>query len=156
MPTESERKFLVQSEAWRDAATQATAIRQFYLVAEADRSLRVRLKEDRAILTLKLGSAARERDEFEYPLAPEDAQRMEAFALGTVIEKTRHLVPHGGHVYEVDAFSGGLAGLVLAELETADDVADADLPAWVGREVTADGAYYNASLALRGMPEERA
>jgi hypothetical protein len=41
MPTESERKFLVQSEAWRGAVTQATAIRQFYLVAEADRSLRV-------------------------------------------------------------------------------------------------------------------
>ncbi|WEX09377.1 CYTH domain-containing protein [Chelativorans sp. AA-79] len=153
MAKESERKFLVSNDGWRAAAEEAAAIRQFYLVAAEDRSLRVRLKEGRAILTLKLGSAARERDEFEYPIQPEDAREMERFSLGSVVEKVRHLVSHGGHIYEVDEFCGALAGLVLAELETAAEVAEPDLPPWLGREVTGHPAYYNASLALHGLPE---
>jgi CYTH domain-containing protein len=27
------------------------------------------------------------------------------------------------------------------------------MPAWVGREVTDDAAFYNLSLALNGLPE---
>jgi adenylate cyclase len=50
-------------------------------------------------------------------------------------------------------FRGALAGLVIAELETPDQVADAKLPAWLGREVTGEPAYYNAVLAERGLPE---
>jgi len=153
MAMESERKFLVRSNAWRAEVEKTMSIRQFYLVAGIDRSLRVRLKDGRATLTLKLGSAARTRDEFEYPLSPEDARQMEPFASGSVIEKTRHLVRHHGFLYEVDEFSGHLSNLVIAELETFEDVADADLPSWLGREVTGIPAYYNASLALHGMPE---
>jgi len=153
MAKESERKFLVRGDAWRNLATASAAIRQFYLVASEDRTLRVRLKEGQAILTLKLGAAAWQRDEFEYPISITEAQEMEPFALGTVIEKTRHLVTHRDHLYEVDEFAGALAGLVLAELETPEHVADADLPPWLGREVTGDATFYNASLALRGLPE---
>ena len=80
---------------------------------------------------------------------------MLAFAVGHVIEKTRHHVRHGGYLYEVDVFGGDLEGLVLAELETPDDVPDAALPPWLGREVTGQPAYYNASLALSGRPLEQ-
>ena len=153
MATERERKFLVRGDGWRAAAGKAFFIRQFYLVAEANRSLRVRLKNGRAILTMKLGSAGLERDEYEYPVELEEARRMEAFMVGRPVEKTRHLVPHRGRVYEVDEFSGRLAGLVLAELETPESVPDAELPSWLGREVTQVRAYYNASLALYGLPE---
>ena len=156
MTKESERKFLVSSNAWRELATASVAIRQFYLVASEDRGLRVRLKEGRATLTLKLGPAARVRDEFEYEITIEDALEMEAFALGFVVEKTRHIVTHRGRVYEVDEFSGPLSGLILAELETPENVEDADLPSWLGREVTGDTAYLNASMALRGLPESLA
>jgi len=153
MATESERKFLLRSDAWRAAVEKTMSIRQFYLFSRTDGSLRVRLKEGRATLTLKLGGAARMRDEFEYPISPQDARQMEPFALGSMIEKMRHLVRHRGFLYEVDEFSGHLSGLVIAELETSEDVADADLPSWIGREVTGIPAYYNASLALHGMPE---
>ena len=77
---------------------------------------------------------------------------MQAFALGRVIEKTRHHVRHGGYLYEVDVFEGELAGLIIAELETPDIVPDEDLPSWLGSEVTQDGRYYNASLALGEKP----
>ena len=73
---------------------------------------------------------------------------MQPFAIGSVIEKRRHLVPHGGYLYEVDVFGGWLEGLVVAELETPDDVSDEALPDFIGREVTGDQRYSNAVLSL--------
>ena len=153
MAKEVERKFLVASDDWRSHAGVKTDIRQFYLAATAGRSLRVRICDgSSAILTLKFGRHGRERDEFEYPIPLGDAEEMQEFAIGRVIEKTRHEVTHNGHVYEVDVFAGALAGLVIAELETPEDVPGSDLPPWLGREVTGDSAFYNASLARNGLP----
>ncbi|TGV73281.1 adenylate cyclase [Mesorhizobium sp. M00.F.Ca.ET.149.01.1.1] len=106
-----------------------------------------------AKLTLKFGDRARERDEFEYSIPLAEAEELMAFAIGRVIEKTRHHVRHRGYLYEVDVFGGRLAGLVIAELETPEDVSDEMLPDWLGREVTGESRYYNASLALGGIPE---
>ncbi|MCT8998313.1 CYTH domain-containing protein [Chelativorans intermedius] len=156
MATEVERKFLVASEAWRREAEEVHTIRQFYLMSAPDRTLRVRLKGGHARLTLKFGGHQRVREEFEFPVPFEEARKMEAFALGNVIEKERHLVRHRGRLYEVDVFGGALSGLVIAELETAETMADEDLPAWLGPEVTGRPAYYNASLALNGLPERAA
>lgn len=150
---EVERKFLVKDEAWRADVGTATGMRQFYLAGMAGRSVRIRIRDDdKALLTLKFGGHGPDRDEFEYEIPMDDAKEMQSFAVGHVIEKTRHHVHHGGRLYEVDVFSGSLAGLVLAELETPDFVADWELPHWLGREVTDDAAYYNASLALHGLP----
>lgn len=154
MAIESERKFLVTSEDWRPHVTESFAIRQFYLVAAGDRSLRMRVKNGRqAKLTLKLGAAEREREEFEYSTSLEDAEQMARFALGNLIEKTRNIVPHQGLHFEIDEFGGPLSGLVIAELETEADVEASLLPAWLGREVTGDARFYNANLALNGMPD---
>lgn len=153
MVKEVERKFLVSSEDWRRMAGPGRAMSQFYLIAEPDRSVRVRLSEGAGpVLTIKLGPDGRSRDEFEYELSADDAEAMRAHARGRPVEKTRYEVRHKGYVYEVDVFGGGLDGLVMAELETEDEVADADLPPWLGREVTGEAGYYNASLALQGLP----
>ena len=153
MAKEIERKFLVKTSVWRAAAEHATAISQFYVTTGEDRSVRVRIVDgEKARLTIKFGGAARTRDEFEYPIPLADARDMERFALGNIIQKTRHKVPHGGRDYEVDTFEGALAGLVIAELETPDDVPDDELPVWLGDEVTGDRAFYNLSLALEGAP----
>ncbi|RWO23043.1 CYTH domain-containing protein [Mesorhizobium sp.] len=154
MVKEIERKFLVSGDGWRDLIEADIRIRQFYLVAAPDRSVRVRISDGAsAKLTLKFGSKARERDEFEYPILLADAEEMLAFAIGRVIEKTRHHVRHRGHLYEVDVFGGMLSGLVVAELETPRDVQGEMLPDWLGREVTGEHRFYNASLALEGIPE---
>ena len=153
MAKEIERKFLVKTSGWQAAATNATAISQFYVSAGEDRSVRVRIVDgEKAKLTIKFGGAARTRDEFEYPIPLADAREMLRFALGNVVEKTRHKVSHGGREYDVDTFEGALAGLVIAELETPDDVPDEELPDWLGDEVTGDRAFYNLSLALEGAP----
>ncbi|RWA58177.1 CYTH domain-containing protein [Mesorhizobium sp. M4B.F.Ca.ET.190.01.1.1] len=154
MVKEVERKFLVASPAWRDRVEADIRIRQFYLAATPGRSVRVRICDGvSAKLTLKFGSRARERDEFEYSIPLAEAQEMQAFAVGRVIEKTRHHVRHRGYLYEVDVFGGMLAGLVVAELETPEDVPDEMLPDWLGREITGESRFYNASLALGGIPE---
>lgn len=63
-----------------------------------------------------------------------------------VIDKTRYLVPFGGHTFEVDEFYGSNQGLVLAEIELADEQEDFQKPAWLGEEVTGDIRYYNSML----------
>jgi CYTH domain-containing protein len=154
MAKEIERKFLVRDGSWRDAAEKRIAIVQFYLAISAERSIRVRVSNGRsAKLTLKFGSDLAERDEFEYPVPLGDAAEMEAFAVGRIIRKTRHHVRHDGYLYEVDVFGGELEGLVVAELETPDQVPADRLPPWIGREVTGQLRYSNASLALNGFPE---
>lgn len=154
MVKEIERKFLVSGAQWRDLVEADIRIRQFYLAAAPGRSVRVRISDGAsAKLTLKFGSRGRERDEFEYPIPLAEAEEMLAFAIGHVIEKTRHHVRHRGYLYEVDVFGGVLSGLVVAELETPEGVPDEMLPDWLGREVTGEQRFYNASLALEGIPE---
>lgn len=149
MAKEVERKFLVRNDAWRSRVSRVIAIRQFYLSIGADRSTRVRVSDgSSAKLTFKFGSNLPERDEYEYPIPLDEALSMQAFAIGSLIEKRRHLVSHGGYTYEIDVFTGELAGLIVAELETPDHVPDAALPEWLGREVTGDQRYSNAVLAL--------
>ncbi|MFC3751338.1 CYTH domain-containing protein [Aquamicrobium ahrensii] len=153
MAREVERKFLVMDGDWRERAEARIAIVQFYLAITAERSVRVRISDgSKARLTLKFGSDLSARDEFEYDIPLADAREMRAFALGKIIVKTRHHVRHGGYLYEVDVFSGAHEGLVVAELETPDKVDDAALPDWLGREITGDIRYSNASLALNGFP----
>ncbi len=154
MAKEVERKFLVTDASWRDAVETSIAIIQFYLAISAERSIRVRISNgENAKLTLKFGSDLQQRDEFEYPVPLADAREMLAFAIGTVISKTRHHVRHKNYLYEVDVFNGELDGLVVAELETTDKVGEDLLPPWLDQEVTGELRYSNASLALNGFPE---
>jgi CYTH domain-containing protein len=156
MTKEIECKFLVSGEGWRSDVERSARLQQFYLVAAEDRSIRIRIKDGReARLTLKFGTQARVRDEFEYAIPLAEAEEMRGFAVGRIIEKTRHIVRHKTHLFEVDVFGGALAGLVIAELETAEDVPGDDLPSWLGREVTGEAAYYNASLAVGSRPVEQ-
>lgn len=157
MAKEIERKFLVADSSWRKDVEANIVIRQFYLAVGPGRTVRIRIcNEVDAALTLKFSGTGRGRDEYTLPVPLAEAQEMQAFALGRVIEKTRHHVRHKGYLYEVDVFAGDLAGLVIAELETPDLVPDGDLPAWLGREVTHDARYYNAQLALGGVSEPTA
>jgi len=150
---EIERKFLVSSPVWRALVESQIRIQQFYLAASHGRTVRIRISDGTsATLTLKFSGKGRGRDEFEYPVPLAEAREMQAFALGRIIEKTRHHVRHRGYRYEVDVFEGELAGLIVAELETPDIVHDEHLPPWLGSEVTQDGTYYNASLALGEKP----
>ena len=156
MAIEIERKFLVTGEGWRRLATKSTQIRQGYLSSNAKATVRVRSKDDReALITLKGAVRGMTRAEYEYEIPIFDARELLVMAEPHVIEKVRHLVPFGGLVWEVDEFAGRHEGLVIAEVELESEGQAVELPEWIGREVTEDDRYYNASLSrAEGRPEE--
>lgn len=151
MAVETERKFLLRSDAWRAVSISATRIRQGYVAATPDRTVRVRVAGPLAWLTLKFGGAGLSREEYEYLIPLADAEAMLAHAADQVV-KERHIVPWEDVDFEIDVFHGDLAGLVLAELEIGEGASPAALPDWLGREVTYDPRYYNAVLARDGLP----
>ena len=150
MAKEIERKFLVTGDGWRPGAV-GVSYRQGYLSAGADAgcTVRARVAGDRAWLTVKGPAAAGARDEYEYPIPVADAEEMlERLCAGGRVEKLRHRVPHAGHTWEVDEFTGENAGLVVAEIELDDAAAEFALPGWIGREVSDDARYFNSRLAV--------
>lgn len=146
MPVEIERKFLVTGDGWRAGAV-GEPYRQGY-VGRSDRAtVRVRVAGRSAFLTVKGEGPGRVRAEFEYPIPLDDAEDMLRTLCGrSVIEKTRYEVVHGGRVWHVDEFGGANRGLVLAEVELDHPDSAFDPPDWIGREVTEDPRYRNASL----------
>ena len=154
MAEEIERKFLVSGEGWRDAVAGRKRLVQGYLSSNAKATVRIHIADDqKAVLTLKGPAEGISRAEFEYEVPLDDARQMLELAQPNVVEKVRHLVPHGGLIWEVDVFGGAHAGLVMAEVELASEDQVIDLPGWAGKEVSHDDRYANASLArVPGVP----
>ena len=146
MAIEIERKFLVHGEGWRCGAA-GTDYQQGYLAIEPQCSVRVRLSGDGAWLTIKGASAGLTRPEFEYLIPLEDAKALLELCLPGVISKTRYVLTHGEHRWEIDEFHGDNDGLLLAEIELAREDETFDKPDWLGEEVSNDPRYYNAALS---------
>ncbi|MCL7744543.1 CYTH domain-containing protein [Guyparkeria hydrothermalis] len=147
MAKEIERKFLLASEAWRNEIDRSERMVQGYLNDEGPVSVRARIAGPRAWLNIKSRTLGISRDEFEYEIPLADAERMlDHLTTGPVIDKTRHFVRHGGHLWEIDEFHGENDGLIVAEVELAHVDQPFDQPAWLGEEVSHDARYYNVSL----------
>jgi adenylate cyclase len=147
MSFEIERKFLVRDDTWRSLVCGQSSIRQAYLAASGKSSIRVRIRRNEgATITIKARAAELRRLELEYPIPVLEAEALLQLREGSVIEKTRYLVPHGGLTWEVDVFGGDNQGLIIAEVELSDVDQRFDLPSWIGREVTARPQYYNSFL----------
>ena len=146
MPLEIERKFLLRGEGWR-ALGAGVPYRQGYLSTEPGRSVRVRLVRDKGYLTIKGMTVGAARAEYEYEIPAADASEMlDKLCERPLIEKTRYRVEHQGFVWEIDEFDGDNAGLIIAEVELDEEDQAIILPDWIGKEVTGDPRYYNASL----------
>lgn len=158
---ETERRFLVRVQAWAAVAADATRehLVQAYLAAEPERTVRIRLGAERAVLTVKGLAERGARTEIECPIDPAAARAILDARLftGTPVEKTRSTLCIGKLVWEVDQFESGNAGLVLAEVELPegetrrawDARVDRERPAWAGREITGESRFSNSSLAVR-------
>ena len=153
---EIERKFLVNSDRYKELAIGRQTIKQGYLSKDPDRTVRVRVKDDRAYLTIKSrpNENGFSRFEWEKEIDVMDAEQLLALCPDT-IEKTRWLVPCLSPktsnlspllIWEVDEFHGRLAGRVLAELELPTEDTPFVKPAWLGEEVTGNPAWYNANM----------
>ncbi len=150
MAQEIERKFLVTSEAWRRDVKSATRLAQGYLVAGKGATARIRVAGSKAFLTIKGETRGVSRLEFEYEIPVVDAEEILAqICEQPILAKTRHLVEHGGHTWEVDEFHGDNAGLVVAEIELGAEAEVFARPAWLGAEVSSDGRYFNVNLVRK-------
>jgi adenylate cyclase len=147
MSFEIERKFLVRGNDWRALVSSQTTIRQAYLASGTKSSTRIRIRGDgTATLTIKSRPADLRRMELEYSIPVLQAEALMQLREGSIIEKTRHVVPHGSLAWEIDVFAGDNLGLIIAEIELKDIDQPIDVPAWIGREVTAQPQYYNSYL----------
>ena len=146
MGVEIERKFLVKNTSFLKNL-KGVRIKQGYLFIGKNSVSRVRVKGDRAFLTVKGRTGTISRLEFEYEIPLEDAETMlEQICLKPLIEKERFEVNFGSHLWEIDVFYGENEGLIIAEIELNDENEFFEKPPWAGKEVTDDERYYNYSL----------
>lgn len=145
---ETERKFLVISEAFKAKAVRQQKIVQGYLNSAPERTVRVRIKGEKAFLTIKGKSNASglSRFEWEKEIPVEEAESLLQLCEPGMVEKVRYEVSSGKHIFEVDEFFGANQGLLLAEIELTSEEEEYEKPSWLGEEVSGDKRYYNSYL----------
>ena len=150
MAQEIERKFLVVGE-YKNLAHTSMHLVQGY-IASGSRTVRVRISDDRAWLTIKGPSmdGGLSRFEWEHEIPAKEALVLLPLCEGALIDKRRYLVDFEGHTFEVDEFYGDNEGLVIAEVELQSVDEPVVYPDWIGKEVTGIRRYYNSYL--RGHP----
>ncbi len=149
MHKEIERKFLVVSEAYQKEAIQKTNIIQAFLNKDPERTVRIRINDDKGWITVKGKSTADglTRLEWEKEIPIYEAKQLLKLCLPLPIHKTRYKVPFDVFTIEVDVFKKQHEGLVIAEIEIPEEnILVPKLPNWVGLEVTGNTTYYNSQL----------
>jgi CYTH domain-containing protein len=149
MAKEIERKFLVHPRKWSDVGA-GRVIRQGYLCASKQSSVRVRTYGDKAYVTIKGATSDITRDEYEYEIPLNDANEILVnLCEHPPIEKIRYRIMYKGHTWEVDEFAGANQGLTVAEVELKDAKEEVELPDWIDREVSGDPRYFNSNLSIK-------
>ena len=148
MALEIERKFLVLDDSYKHEAFSKSHIQQGYICSERGRTVRIRIRNERAYITIKGPSlnGGLSRYEFEQEIPLDDARKLLTLCDPGIIDKTRWLVKAGNHTFEVDEFAGDNAGLTVAEVELTSEDEAFEKPAFIGQEVTGDRRYYNSHL----------
>ena len=148
MATEIERKFLIKpnfdgSKYPSDDYTQA------YLSSVPERSVRIRIANESAYLTIKgqTDALGLSRYEYEIEIDSKEAKNMLALCEAGMIEKTRYSVIFSGKKFEVDIFHGENEGLAICEIELKTEDEHFEKPDWLCEEVTGDTRFYNTSIA---------
>lgn len=144
---EIERKFLVDNQLWEKVKKpEGKKIIQAYLTNEVEKSIRIRVKGEKAYVTIKGKQVGISRPEFEYEIPVSDAMEMIYLFADKVIEKTRYEILVGQFIWEIDVFHGKLEGLILAEIELSNENEVFENPEWITTEVSTDPFYLNANL----------
>ncbi|MBU2926602.1 CYTH domain-containing protein [Winogradskyella psychrotolerans] len=146
---EIERKFLVNSDAFKIEAFNKYSIKQGFLNSDKERTVRVRLKKETGYITVKGKSSANglSRFEWEKAITVAEAESLLNLCENGFIDKMRYEVKSGIHTFEIDEFYGDNEGLIIAEIELNSESENFEKPHWLGKEVTGDVRYYNSQLS---------
>lgn len=147
MPLEIERKFLIKGN-YKEYAYAQEEIVQGYLSSVKERTVRVRIKGEKAYITIKgiSNESGISRFEWEKEISINDARELLKLCEPGIIDKIRYYIKNNRHTFEVDEFNGENCGLVMAEIELSSENEQFEKPDWLGEEVTGDLRYYNSSL----------
>ena len=134
MAQEIERKYLVLDDSYKHEAYASSHVCQGYLCSDRGKTVRIRLRDDRAYLTIKGPSldGGLSRYEFEREIPFADGEIMLSLCHEGLIDKTRLLVRSGDHTFEVDEFHGDNEGLVVAEVELNSRDEQPIIPHFIG------------------------
>ena len=148
MALEIERKFLVLDDSYKCEAFAKSHIQQGYICSGQGRTVRVRIRDAYAYITIKGPSldGGLSRYEFEQEIPLDDAKKLMTLCEPGIIDKVRWLVQSDKHTFEVDEFFGDNEGLVIAEVELSSPSEIPIIPHFIGKEVTGDRRYYNSQL----------
>lgn len=147
MAQEIERKFMVAGD-FRPLIQKTIHIMQGYLSSIPGRTVRIRTAGDKGYITIKgkTDGKGMRRFEWEKEISLSDAEELLQLCEPGIIEKKRHIIKAGKHIFEVDEFFRDNAGLIIAEIELSHEDEAFEKPEWLGKEVTADPRYYNSYL----------
>lgn len=148
MANEIERKFIVSKENFEKLDFEDSfEIKQGYIQNEKEKSIRIRIKNKKAFITIKGKTIGLTKPEFEYEIPYEDGiEMLNLFSNGQFIEKTRFIKKINNKVWEIDVFDGNNSGLIIAEIELSNENEEIVIPDWCGEEVSTDEKYINAKL----------
>ncbi|WP_242130904.1 CYTH domain-containing protein [Aestuariivivens marinum] len=151
MAIEIERKFLVTSEDYKKKAFKKTRILQGFLSTHKERTVRIRVKDDEGLITVK-GISSQDglsRFEWEKTITEQEAKLLLNLCEPIIIDKIRYEVKVGNHIFEIDEFLADNEGLVIAEVELKNEDEVFEKPHWLGQEVTGNVKYYNSQLSIK-------
>ena len=149
MAVEIERKFLVKNNSFKQESFAEKSMKQGYLNSNKNRTVRIRITDDKAFITVKgdSNSTGVSRFEWEKEIDKLEAEELLLLCETTIIEKNRFYVKSHQHVYEIDEFFGDNYGLIIAEVELKNEDEAYTKPLWLGEEVTGRKKYYNSKLS---------
>ena len=145
---EIERKFLVGALPNLEGVLHSE-IKQGYVSFSPE--IRVRQLDDKYYRTEK-GEGMIQREENEWEIDKETAEKMFNEVKTNLIEKTRYYIPYGKYIIELDIYKGIFKGLVVAEVEfeSIEEANNFTPPDWFLEDVSEKREYRNKILALKG------
>ena len=152
MAKEIERKFLVNPSKISFEGS-GDELKQGYLSITDSGLTRIRITSKQGFLTIKSKTIGISREEYEYEIPIDDANRLIQLSTGEVVHKTRTKVTYDGKIWEIDEFHGKNEGLWLAEIELATSNESFSKPGWVLEEVSQDERYFNSNLSIKPFCE---
>ncbi len=148
-PLEIERKVLVIRLPDKIATFPCAEIAQGYLATESG-GVQVRLRKKGNVRSLTYKRTVKNgREEREIRLSTEQFDALWPATAGRRLSKVRYEMPWKEHTIEIDVYRGRHDGLIVAEVEFADEKSCAAFkpPDWMDEDVTGKSRYSNVPLA---------
>mgnify|MGYP003456369698 CR=1 FL=1 len=144
---EIERKFLVGTLPSLDGYKHSEIVQGYTSFSP---EIRVRRLDNKYYRTEK-GEGMILREENEWEISKEEAEKMFKEVKTNLIEKTRYYISYNKYTIELDIYKGIFKGLIVAEVEfeTLEEANNFTPPEWFLEDISEKREYRNKILALK-------